>query len=186
VTAPIRPDPEPASSTSFRRADLSAFKVDPEAFYDFRYRTTLDDMVSAVIATESPVRDDVLAQRIARAHGWLRTGGRIRERIELHLKKCESTTDSAGRFLWSPGTIRPIIPFRNPATDDDRRAVSDIAIAELAGFITANLAVLDEPDPALVVARLIGLERLAASSRGRIEEAIALAKSMGSTHSDQM
>lgn len=64
--------------------------------------------------------------------------------------------------------------------------MSDISIAELAGFITANLAVLDEPDPALVVARLIGLERLAASSRGRIEEAIDLAKATGSAQGDQM
>lgn len=171
---------EPASAVIglFRRADLSGFKIDPEEFFEFRYRSTLDEMVAAVIDAESPVRDDVLAQRIARAHGWLRTGGRIRERIELHLRKLESTSDSAGRFLWSPGSIRPIIPFRNPATDDDKRPVTDIAIAELAGFVTENWAVLDEPDPALVIARLLGLERLAASSRARIDEAISLARSM--------
>jgi hypothetical protein len=53
--------------------------------------------------------------------------------------------------------------------------MADIALAELAGFFRENSAVLDEPDPALVMARMIGLERLVTSSRSRIEEAIALA-----------
>lgn len=177
VAVPVRLVSETTASAAFRRADLSGFQADPEAFFEFGYRGTLEAMVAAVVAAESPVRDDVLAQRIARAHGWLRTGGRIKERIELHLRKFESTTDGAGRFLWSPGSIRSIVAFRAPATEDDRRPVTDIALAELAGFVASNWAVLDEPDPALVIARLIGLERLAASSRGRIDEAIALARS---------
>ena len=74
VAAPTRPPSEPAALGVFRRADLSGFKVDPEAFYDFRYRSTLEEMVTAVIAAESPVRDDILAQRIARAHGWQNPG----------------------------------------------------------------------------------------------------------------
>jgi hypothetical protein len=180
MPASLQSDPDASAGSTFRRADLSGFGADPEMFFDFKYRNTLDAMVAAVVAAESPVRDDVLAQRIARAHGWLRTGGRIRERIELHLKQYESTSDSAGRFLWSQGNIRPIIPFRTPASEDDKRPVTDIAIAELAGFVSDNWTVLEEPDPALVIARLIGLERLAASSRGRIDDAISLARSMKS------
>lgn len=177
VKPPAEPNPA-TMSVRFRRADLSRFKADPETFYDFGYRATLDAMVAAVVEAESPVRDDVLAQRIARAHGWSRTGGRIRERIDLHLKRYESTADSAGRFIWTTGSIRPVVSFRDHLTEDDRRQVSDIAIAELAGFVREHIAVFDEPDPALVIARMIGLERLAASSRARIEEAIELAKSI--------
>jgi hypothetical protein len=175
---PVVREPLPAAGT-FRRADLSGVGADPEAFFEFSYRATLDAMVAAVVEAESPVRDDVLAQRIARAHGWQRTGARIRERIELHLKKYETTTDSAGRFIWATGATKPIIPFRPPLTEDDRRPVSDIAIVELAGFVKENIAVLEESDPALVVARLIGLERLTAGSRARIDEAIELARSIG-------
>jgi very-short-patch-repair endonuclease len=162
----------------FRRVDLSAFQANPEAFFEFNYRHTLEAMIACVMAAEAPMRLDVLAQRIARAHGWLRTGPRIRERIELHLRNYDRSEDSAGQFLWLKDSIKPLIPWRAPATEDDRRPVSDVPLAELAGFILGNKEALDEPDPALVIARELGLERLAATSRSRIDEAIALALSL--------
>lgn len=75
----------------FATADLSTFKADPDLFFEFSYRPTIQAMVDAVMDAEAPVRDDVLAQRVARAHGWLRTGARIREQIALHLRKLERT-----------------------------------------------------------------------------------------------
>ncbi|MFW8642145.1 DUF3320 domain-containing protein [Rhizobium beringeri] len=58
-------------------------------------------MLAAVVSAEAPVRDDVLArrERKLRAHGWLRTGNRIREKIERHLGVFDVTEDSAGRFM---------------------------------------------------------------------------------------
>ena len=113
-----------------------------------------------------------MAQRIARAHGWLRTGSRIRQKIELHLRAFDSTDDSAGRFIWPKDGIKEMVAYRPPATNEDRRAVTDIAIEELVGFIRTYSKALEEPDPPLVLARFMNLERLAASSRARIEEAI--------------
>ena len=71
-------------------------------------------MVDAVIEAEAPIKDDVLAQRVARAHGWLRTGARIREQIERHLRILDRTRESTGTFLWKPGTVAARIPFRVP------------------------------------------------------------------------
>ena len=168
---------EPTSAT-FTTADLSHLPADPDSFFEFSYRPTLQAMVDAVMAAEAPIREDVLAQRIARAHGWLRTGARIRDQIALHLKKLDRTQETAGTFLWLPGSPAPRIPFRTPGRPDHRRSLGEIPIAELADFVLSNIAVLEEEDPPLVYARLLQIERLANSSRSRLEEAIAFARTL--------
>lgn len=81
-------------------------------FHEFGDRATFRGMVDAVMDTEAPLREEIPAQRIARAHGWLRTGGKVRERIQLHLRDLDGTSESGGEFLWRPGTIAPIHPYR--------------------------------------------------------------------------
>lgn len=172
VTAASRPG-------FFATTDLSTFKADPDRFFEFAYRPTIQDMVDAIMNTEAPVRDDVLAQRVARAHGWLRTGARIREQIALHLRALDRTEETSGTFLWKPGTVSARVPFRKPHGPDHRRSLAEICIAELADFIVSHPSVLDEDDPPLVYARLMQVERLAAPSRERLIEAIALARTLG-------
>lgn len=157
----------------FSITDLSAFKADPDSFFMYSYRPTLQAIVDKIIAHEAPLREDVLMQRVARAHGWLRTGGRIREQIALHLRSLDRTEETAGVFLWISGTVASRVPFRRAISPDHRRPLSEICLAEIADFIMAHPDVLDEGDPPLVFARLMQIDRLAAASRQRIEEAIA-------------
>ncbi len=173
-----------ADTAPFKKTDLSDIKADPDSFYEFGYRSIIDQMIARVVETEAPVRADVVAQRIARAHGWLRTGSRIRQKIELHLRAFDSTDDSAGRFIWPKCGIKEMVAYRPPATDEDRRAVTDIAIEELVGFVKIYSKALEEPDPPLVLARLMNLERLAASSRARIDEAILKAQEPHRRHQE--
>jgi hypothetical protein len=133
-------------------------------------------MIEAVMDAESPVRADVLAQRIARAHGWLRTGGRIRERIDLHLRGYDMTNESSGAFIWRKGRIVDVLSYRPSANYDSRRSIADIPLAELASVAIENADLLDMPDPARDMARLLGVERLAATARARLDEAIAQAR----------
>lgn len=156
----------------YRLADLAQFRSDPDQFFEFGYRGTLRGMVDAVMEAEAPLRADVLAQRIARAHDWLQTGARIRERIDLHLRDLPRTEESSGPFLWRPGTIAPIYPYRAPVDVAARRAIPDIPLAELASIAVSEPALLEEIDPALALARLLGVERLAATSRARLDEAL--------------
>lgn len=166
----------------YRLTDLTAFTVDPAQFYELSYRGTLQAMVDSVIEQEGPLREDVLAQRIARAHGWLRTGNKIRERIEWHLQDIERTTESGGNFIWKKGTIVDLLDYRPPFNLNARRAIADIPIAELASVVLANKDLLNQSDPALDLARLLGVERLAAVSRFRLDEAISRARvHLGST-----
>lgn len=164
----------PAASDDgrYRNADLSRAHADPGRFFDADYDCTLQDMVEAVIAAEAPIREDILLQRIARAHGWLRTGPRIRERIVPHLRHLGRTEESSGTFLWRPDTITAVRPFRAPASEAMRRSIGEIPLAELSGFVQAHEALHAEPDPPLAMARLIGVERLTSISRARLEDAL--------------
>ena len=165
-----------APGEHYRIADLSEFAPRPERFFDFAYRDTLRAMVEAVVEAESPLRTDILCQRIARAHGWLRTGGKIRERIDLHLRGFERTRESSGEFLWKPGAVADIHPYRPAHDEQSRRGIRDIPLAELAAVVRGNPALLEEADPARELARLLGVERLAGPSRARLNEAIARAR----------
>lgn len=175
VIAEVADAPAEVAGDVYRLTDLSGFAADPDRFYEFAYRDTLRAMVAAVIDTESPLRTDILCQRIARAHGWLRTGGKIRERIDMHLRDFDRTQESSGEFIWKLGEVVETRAYRAPATEDARRAIPDIPLAELAAVVRANPDLLDEPDPARELARLLGVERLAAGSRVRLDEAIARA-----------
>jgi very-short-patch-repair endonuclease len=161
--------PEPA----YIVADLSKIAADPERFHEADYRATLLAMIEAVMAAEAPVRDDILAQRIARAHGWQRTGSRIRDRIDAHLRGYERTAEGDATFLWRPGSVADLMPYRPASDPGERRSILDTPLAELAGAAARNRALLDEADPPLALARALGVERLSAPSRSRLEAAIA-------------
>jgi len=172
LAVPAASSPGAAASGLYRLTDLGHFPIDPGAFYEFGYRSTLQAMIDHVMQTEAPLRTDILCQRIARAHGWLRTGGRIRERIEIHLRSFDRTLESSGEFLWPSAAVSDFLPYRRPADEEARRAIPDIPLAELAQVVRDHPGLLDESDPARELARLLGVERLAAGSRARLEEAL--------------
>jgi very-short-patch-repair endonuclease len=151
--------------------DFGDFTVQPDKFYESSYQTTLRGMVQAVIETEAPLRDDILAQRIARAHGWLRTGSRIREQIELHLKNFDKTSETSGKFIWKKGSIKDSIPYRWHDSNETRRAITDIPLAELVSVVHLQPDLHKYPDPIMALARHLGVERLTDITRKRLEEA---------------
>ena len=176
LTSAPAAEPTPAGNSGYRVTDLTTFKAEPDLFYEFAYRDTLRGMIEAVMVQEAPLKADILAQRVARAHGWLQTGRRIRERIDLHLRGYDTTSESSGVFLWMKDDVSDILPYRPPANENSRRSISDVPVAELASVAIDNPDLLDMPDPTRDLARLIGVERLAATSRARLDEAIARAR----------
>lgn len=116
------------------------------------------------------------ASRDTQSRARLNSGGRIRERIDLHLRGLDTTSESSGEFLWRKGAVLEIAPYRKAASEDARRPIADIPLAELASVVLDNSDLLDQPDPARDLARLLGVERLAAVSRARLDEAIARAR----------
>lgn len=164
----------PAGQPVYRVADLSGFSADPDLFHDESYAPRLAAMVEAVLVAEAPLREDILAQRIARAHGWLRTGTRIKAQVTRHLAGVERTSEAGGDFIWKAGTVSESLTFRYSA-GPERRAIDEIPLAELVFLASTHPDLRQEKDAPLALARRIGIDRLRAAARMRLHLAIARA-----------
>jgi len=145
----------------------------PDLFFDGSYDKRLLGMITTVVEVEGPVRDEVLARRIARAHGWGRTGTRILNRVvELTVKHFEIKSESVGRFIWPERlTEKSAITFRSPAAGTVR-PVDEVSLAELK--VLANRfrdQGHDAEDAVIGMSRELGLLRAGATIRERLMEA---------------
>ena len=135
-------------------------------------------MIAHVVEIEGPVLDAVLSRRIARAHGWQRTGVRIRERVEiLATKSHRMTEEDVGTFYWPNGRgPEAPIAFRR-AADATARAVDEICMQELVALARDVLDIGKVGEAAIVaMARELGLHSLRTASRGRFEQAVQKAE----------
>lgn len=150
--------------------------VSAEQFYDPAYDVVLKPMIEWVVQREGPVLDAVLARRIARAHGFQRTGSRILARVEsIARQRFGNTEEAAGAFYWPDGvTPGAEVAFRWPADDDSARGVEEICEQELLSLARWVIGVGRSGEDALIaMAREIGLMKLRVASRGRLEVVLA-------------
>lgn len=147
---------------------------DPDAFFDKIYDERLQAMIAFVVAEEGPILDLALARRISRAHGWQRTGSRIQERVEEVAKRLfKITEEDVGTFYW-PERLPPgsAVAFRPPAPDA-QRSMDEVCIEELVALAESVVSATATDEENLVfMARELGISRLRASSRGRLDEAL--------------
>lgn len=144
--------------------------LQPDRFFEPAYSTLLSELIAKVVNQEGPVKEDVLVERIARAHGFLRSGNRIRERV---LSLTESThyllqEPDGATFVWPDATTAGSWSLaRYPATSDDCRSIEEIALPELA----AAFPRVDQGTYLAQVARKFGIKRLSAQARVRLVSA---------------
>ena len=170
---PVAPCPPPPL-TPYSPTDLhAAFTPEPPQFYETAYRAVLQRMVADVIAREGPIMDSVLVHRIARAHGFQRSGPRIQEIIQGVVEEKFPTSSEGTRTIYWPEGADPrgFWPLRAPGQDP--RAVADIPLAELASRACALLRELPEGDAVVAqMAQDLGLERVRQATRTRLLDAI--------------
>ena len=79
------PATSPAAATNGGEYAATIFaaglRLDPARFYDREYETVLNSMVALTLKHEAPIYEDVLVARIARAHGFQRSGDRIQRAV---------------------------------------------------------------------------------------------------------
>jgi hypothetical protein len=106
---------------------------DRDRFYDVDYRNDLRCMVDHVIEIEGPIYFDVLIERIARAHGFQRSGENVQRiiRAALGRQRFPATRDGDREVIW-PQNAKPCtkIPYRGAGGRDH----SDVPLPELAGL----------------------------------------------------
>lgn len=166
---------QPSANTRhlYARADLGNAADNQSRFFDDDYSDVLRRMALSVLNVQGPIRDDALARELARAHGFARTGNRIKDRVLHLLPNVIVTEASVGRFLWPGSQAQDSIPFRYSTDDADRRSLDEIPLAELIGLVREHPLLAASDDPAIALAREIGLARLARGARARLEEALA-------------
>ncbi|GAB2897290.1 DUF3320 domain-containing protein [Microvirgula curvata] len=164
-----------SSEARFIEVDLAltGFEVDAEAFFEVAYNPRLLCMIEHVVSVEGPVLDEVLARRIARLHGWGRTGARIQDRVvRLASLHYESEAEDVGTFFWPKGSdVAGATRFRRPAVGSVR-SVDEISLTELKALaFEMRDAGHDKESGVLAMSREIGLRKLSAISRSRLERA---------------
>jgi very-short-patch-repair endonuclease len=150
--------------------------LQPDLFYDPAYRPVLAAVVAQVLAAEAPVYGDLLVRRIARAHGFARTGSRITQAVAAVIGTEHARTQEEERvILWPAGmTASAIIPYRTAPTST--RSHADVPIAELAGLVRSLAARGPGQDVVRRLAAELGLARLEAGTRSRLERAVIAAE----------
>lgn len=157
---------------TYRRAafdDMTGF--DPDRFQEADYSETLKEMILRVVAAEAPIRDTLLIERVARAHGFKRSGRLIRERIMSVVRGVAhiETERTGNSFVWPDATAPDAWELaRYPYSRNDVRAIEDIALPELTAAIRGCL---DVEDPLTEAARGFGVQRLGTQARERLKTA---------------
>lgn len=177
--AKAEPTRDSQSSEVYNEVDFSDvnFEINPGAFFDESYASTLSAMVDLVVNQEAPLRDDVLARRIARAHGWLRTGNRIQERVnQLARARHHFAQEGEFTFVWKSQNDMQVIRYRAPLFGESR-AVEDVSTPELAALAQEiyGSGVRQKVDGMSAMATKLGLQRLRTASRERLANAWDLA-----------
>jgi hypothetical protein len=81
---------------------LLRIRPDPSRFYDRGYGPILRSMVESTLKQEAPIYEDVLVVRIARAHGFQRSGDRLQNAVSKVLGKRYRKTHEDGRaVIWA-------------------------------------------------------------------------------------
>jgi very-short-patch-repair endonuclease len=145
--------------------DLQAL-IKPNEFYEAVYLPVLAKLVERVVGQEGPIAESQLVNRIARAHGFQRSGSKIHDRVMRVARKQHHVVSDGGAepFIWlSEKAMYNGVPARFPESEEAIRQIEDIAKAEL------RSAGSDEP---VEIARLFGVRRLSATAKARIESAL--------------
>ena len=168
--ASLRALPFAATSGVYEVTDISSFAdtVDAARFYDEQYDVVLGNLISHVLERESPMLDNLLVQRIARAHGFQKAGRLIRERVLEFVDRNHHLRPDpvGGQFVW----LHREAPdqwccYRVPDSVENARRIEEIPYEEL------RAASLDSTggDLPLEIARRFGVRRLSAANRERLE-----------------
>lgn len=171
-----------AETGGYRTANFSslALKLDASRFYDREYGVVLSAMVDQVVRTEAPIYEDVLVVRIARAHGFQRSGERIQKTVSSSLdRKFRRTREDDRVVIWNEHSNgHTIVPYR--ASPPEVRSHADVPLAELASLAVPYLRLkLADADVLYRMADHFKLGRLREATRQRFQAAVVLARTSG-------
>ncbi|EGB15668.1 Ribosomal protein L24E [Pseudodesulfovibrio mercurii] len=165
TVAPAEPEQTPSADAPEEEAAVNR-PVQPDAnrFFDPDYTPILARMIDVLVAAEGPIEANRLARTICKAHGWKRTGARIRERIDACLDGKERRPEAGTTFIWAPGSCRETVPFRSI----EGRSATEISRHEIFGLIAAHPGLAASDDRVRDVANILGIKRLSRTVKNHL------------------
>ncbi len=147
-------------------------------------RPQLQRLIRQVVEEEGPVTDRLALDRVRRAWGLKRAGGRVQEAFDQAVRQlvARALVERDGDALRMPGASLEAV--RVPGADEaTRRGAEDVPLVELALAIThATRAARGSADVdalTMQVAKLFGWTRRGGAIQERLDAALELAASRG-------
>jgi hypothetical protein len=134
-------------------------------------RERLRHVIRAVVAEQSPIHADALCRAVGKQLGLGRAGGKLRSAVlDEAGEMFRQSAEDVGSFFWSEGqSPETCRAFRSRGPDEPCR-VGEIAMPELAA-LAGSVQHVKGGDPVLRMARGLGLARVGAAARSRLEAA---------------
>ncbi len=153
---------------------------DSERFYDQDYRITLRAMIREIVDASGPMTFKHLCDRIARAHGFQRTGSEIKKTIQDGLGDARAISHGPGddRVVW-PETlmVSEWVQFRGLESGGVKRDWGDVPLPEKLG-LAREIVTRRVAQPSVAMGEAIGVQRLRRRTREEIETLLETATAM--------
>jgi len=154
----------------FTEADLT-IELKPDLFYEDHYQATLFGLMKQILNKEAPIYMIDLMNRVARLHGFQKTGNRINVLLSKVLSSGFKRTSEAGRyFVWNDDQEPELwSTARTPANEESKRDVGKICLQELTAFAKAHKG---HSNPLEAIRNDLGFARLSQEKKERIEKVL--------------
>ncbi len=150
-----------------------------DRFFDPDYKAILKRMIAHVVRIEGPIFENLLVDRIARAHGLMRSGNKIRDRVISLLRDVDRVDENGHKVIWPQGKKPGIVhPYRKDPSGT--RKHDDVPAEELAAIALPFVQLrLGDEEILRKMADEFLLGRLHKLTRQRFTKAIQIAKGSG-------
>ena len=156
------------------RIDDTDLPLNPGRFYDRDYTHFILRLVKEIIEKEAPLPISELVNRIARLHGFKKSGNKIHSLVESIAKRnCNIIPEGSKKFVWPEGMLpERWIWARENKNPDSKRDVDNICMQELVAFVRKYQ---HSPDPVHEVRNALGHARLGSAKKERLNQAVRIA-----------
>lgn len=163
----------PGPATAFRSSVYD--RLSPEQFGDPAYERVLRTLCAELIDYFGPITFKYLAEKVARAHGFLRTGSQIKKSVwasAIRARKHTREADFSPTFWPDRMASGQLHPYRGTQVAGETRAWVDVPLPERRALAREIASSPDLTDPAAAMAARIGLGRLREGTRRELEDLI--------------
>jgi very-short-patch-repair endonuclease len=169
--SPSAPHPESRQTGASQRENVQGFSPEVDDSPCDLDEGRIDALLEQVVREEAPIHQDALARMVARALGFAKAGRRIREAVWGRAKlRFPTTMEDVGIFFWETDEGAGQCDSCRPGSDGIPRTVEEVAMPELLA-LARSIAPKPQDDPVVLMARHLGLKRLRAITRPRLEMA---------------